>query len=156
MKFSTPVVHVPVSLDHGQLHTWKQLGARYEVNRSEIIRLALARGLPFVGPELKRIQRERAVGERRAEALESTPSTSVSSSVDSSEHLAAYVRTLREIEPNRSAAEVRSLLTVQAKVLGVSPAELDDVVDEVISSMPPLDGDGAHDTHVVDRSQPPD
>ena len=54
----------------------------------------------------------------------------------SSTHLREYANTLRSVDVGHDEAELRVLLTVQAKVLGTPPEDLEDVVDQNLLSLP--------------------
>ena len=70
------------------------------------------------------------------------------------DQLKEYALALRRAGGPRSEAELRLVLTAQAKILRVSPPELDDVVDEVISALP---SDGTVEpASDVDPMEPPD
>ena len=56
----------------------------------------------------------------------------------------------------KAPAELRVLLTAQAKVLPVPVTELEDVVEEVISSIPDGQPSGASSTAAVNPHEPPD
>ena len=61
----------------------------------------------------------------------------------------------RSLDPRRPEAELRLLLTTQAKVLQVPADELEDVVDEVIAMLP-SSGDDADAAEAVERREPPE
>ncbi len=84
----------------------------------------------------------------------STPLSPHAGGLDAADQLKEYALALRRAGGPRSESELRLVLTAQAKILRVSPPELDDVVDEVISAMP-LDG-SAEPASAVDPREPPD
>lgn len=131
------------------------LARKYGATRSEVARLALDTGLDTVIPELRRLQAE------RADAAAFPASASVhrgptAPGIDASEQLREYAVTLRRMAGPKDPDELRVLLTAQAKVLRVPVTEIEDVVDEVVSSMPADESPGAGTGASVNPHEPPD
>ena len=128
------------------------LARKYGATRSEVARLALETGLDTVIPELRRLQAERA----DAGELTALASVSAAPGIDASEQLREYAVTLRRMAGPKDPDELRVLLTAQAKVLRVPVTEIEDVVDEVVSSMPAAESPGARTGASVNPHEPPD
>ena len=144
-------------LTREQIANCNVLAERYHTNRSEVIRVALVTGLPLAWKELRRIQRVRA---SRAATVSEPGRRPVSSEAnaspaDLSDELRQYAETVLVLDPQRPEAELRLLLTTQAKVLQVPADELEDVVDEVITMLPSAAEEDAESEDGVRRSEPP-
>ena len=70
--------------------------------------------------------------------------------------LREYAVTLRQMAGPKDPDELRLLLTAQAKVLRVPVTEIEDVVDEVVSSMPADESSSAGTGASVNPHEPPD
>ena len=131
------------------------LARKYGATRSEVARVAIENGLDMVVPELRRLQAERAdAGELTA--LDSLNGAPTAPGIDASEQLREYAVTLRRMAGPKDPDELRVLLTAQAKVLRVPVTEIEDVVDEVVSSMPADESPGAGTGASVNPHEPPD
>lgn len=102
-----------------------QLSRKYGATRSEGARLALEAGLDQIVPTLRQLYSDRL--ERAPLAAGAAVSGGApASGLDASEHLREYALTLRQVAGPKSAAELRVLLTAQAKVLRVPVIEIED------------------------------
>ena len=132
-----------------------QLSRKYGATRSEAARLALEAGLDQIVPTLRQLYSDRL--ERAPLAVGAAASGAPpASSLDASEQLREYALTLRQMAGPKAPAELRVLLTAQAKVLPVPVTELEDVVEEVISSIPDGQPSGASSTAAVNPHESPD
>ena len=66
-----------------------------------------------------------------------------------------YTDTVLGVDPGRSEAELRLLLTTHAKLLQVPADELEEVVDEVITMLPSTAHADAESEDGVQRREPP-
>lgn len=155
---------VVVFLPEQAVTACKTMAERYGATRSEVVRVALAEGLAPAVPVLERLREVRlleaagAVGARHwrvrgtvrrpargrpRKALD--PDRAVSFLLD-------YGRAVRAADPELSRDGVSAALRLHAQVIGVEPADLDDVVLDALSRTfgePQLQA-------VADPSQPPE
>ena len=89
----------------------------------------------------------------RAEEVRSAsgPAAAPGHAGDPVEELRSYAAALGNLDPDRSVDELRLLLSTQAKMLRIPVEEVDDVVDEIVSSAWPASVGG----HRVDPREPP-
>lgn len=140
------------------------LAARYQSNRSEVVRLALAEGMPGAVEALERLRELRLVEAAGAGAArlwrvrraQKRPGRGRPRSVLDSDRavsmLLEYGRAVRAADSELSRDGVRESLRVHAQVIGVSPDDLDDVLIDVLGQMfgePQVQP-------VADPSQPPE
>ena len=155
MTKAQPLVRTRVYLSPEHISRCKVLADRYHTNRSEVIRVVLDHGLDLVGKELRRLQRARSA--RAAEVLDPSTSGSAPASLpaDRGDQLREYAETLVALDVDRPEAELRLLLTTQAKVLQIPAADLEDAVDEVITMLPSVGDDDVESDDGVQRREPP-
>lgn len=132
-----------------------RLARKYGATRSEVARLALESGLDTILPDLRRLQTERAAAGQLPASAAVTGAASAPG-LDASEQLREYAVTLRQMAGPKDPDELRLLLTAQAKVLRVPVTEIEDVVDEVVSSMPADESSSAGTGASVNPHEPPD
>ena len=154
MTTAARLVRIPVFVTSEQSSRSRLLATKYSCSRSEVLRLAIGRGLRDIVPELRRLHREKLASNEADTLSESTALSPPAGGPDVADQLKEYALALRRAGGPRSEAELRLVLTAQAKILRVSPPELDDVVDEVISALP---SDGTVEpASDVDPMEPPD
>ena len=150
-----PLVRTRVYLTPDHISKCKVLADRYHTNRSEVIRVVLDHALDLVAKELRRLQRARSA--RAAEVLDPPRSgpEAPASPADRGDQLRQYAEALVALDVNRPEAELRLLLTTQAKVLQIPAADLEDAVDEVITMLPSAGDDDVESDDGVQRREPP-
>ena len=150
-----PLVRTRVYLTSEHISKCRVLADRYHTNRSEVIRVVLDHGIHQVAKELRRLQRARSA--RAAEVLDpSRPGTETPASpADRGDQLRQYAETLLGLDVNRPEAELRLLLTTQAKVLQIPAADLEDAVDEVITMLPSAGDEDVESDDGVQPREPP-
>ena len=149
-----PLVRTRVYLTSEHMLKCKVLADRYNTNRSEVIRVALDHGLDLVAKDLRRLQRAR-VARPVAAPGSLPPSATAPATVDFGDQLRQYADTVLGVDPGRSEAELRLLLTTHAKLLQVPADELEDAVDEVITMLPSTAHADVESEDGVQRREPP-
>ena len=133
-----------------------QLARKYGTSRSDVVRLALDRGLDLIVPQLRRAHAERLESALDGGAAVPVALPSAAAGADAADQLREYAQTLRQVSGPRAVPELRGLLTVQAKVLRVPPHEVEDVVEEVLSSLPSEEMPAGASAALVNPHEPPD
>ena len=154
---------VVVFLPPAAVKACTSLADRYGSNRSEVVRLAVAEGMPGAVEALERLRdlrpveagagasrlwrvrgtRKRPGRGRRRTVLD--PDRAVSELLD-------YGRTARAAQPKMREADLEAALRLHALVLGVAPDDIEDVVAHALAQM---FGKPQVET-VADPSQPPE
>ena len=135
------------------------MAARYGSSRSEVLRHAIAEGMPGVRKPLERLRKARleglrAVGDRDAVdvarrrggrpagsvAVPGLEGVDVADRASAVERLVEHGRSVRGLDPHLPVDGVRVALLAYAAVLGVSADDVDDVVDDAMEVVFPDDG----------------
>ena len=135
---------VVVFLPPAAVKACNSLADRYGSNRSEVVRLAVAEGMPGAA----RLWRVRGTRKRPGRSRPRTvldPDRAVSELLD-------YGRTARAAQPKMREADLEAALRLHALVLGVAPDDIEDVVAHALAQM---FGKPQVET-VADPSQPPE
>lgn len=140
------------------------LADRYASNRSEVVRLAVAEGMPGAVEALERLRELRLVEAAgagasrmwRARGARKRPGRGRPRNVLDPDRavsvLLEYGRAVRAAESEITRDGVRESLRLHAQVIGVSPDDLEDVLLEVLGQMfgePQVEA-------IADPSQPPE
>jgi hypothetical protein len=155
---------VVVFLPSAAVKACDTLATRYGSNRSEVVRLAVAEGMPGAVEALERLRDLRLVEAAgsgaarlwRARGAQKRPGRGRPRNVLDPDRavsvLLEYGRAVRAAESEISREDVRESLRLHAQVIGVSPDDLEDVLMEVLGQMfgePQVEP-------VADPSQPPE
>ena len=153
------VVYLPVAA----VKACDQAAAKYASNRSEVIRLAIAEGLTGAVESLERLRSVRlveAAGTGAARVWKARGAAQRSGAVKPAQPmdpdravslLLEYGRAARAADDALDSEQAREGLLMHAQVLGVAPADMDEVLTDVLGQLfgePQLQP-------VADPSQPP-
>ena len=165
MKMKRVVVFLP----EVAVNACDTLAARYGSNRSEVVRLALAEGMPGTVEALERLREVRlveAVGSGaarmwRARGARKSPGRPAPrrgrprKTLDPDRAvsiLLEYGRAVRAADPDVDREGVREAVRLHGQVLGVAPDEMDDVLLDTLGQM----FDEPQVEAVADPSRPPE
>lgn len=141
MSLVEPKARVVVFLPTAVIQRCAALATRYRASRSEILRIAIERGLKDVRPVLRRLERQRPASYQATRGGGSTSSgrarrsTSAPEPVRIYDQLLRYGQSLLSVSPGCDREDARVPLEAQAKVLGADPAALPDLLDDVLSQL---------------------
>lgn len=142
MSLVEPKARVVVFLPTAVIQRCAALATRYRASRSEILRIAIERGLKDVRPVLRRLERQRPESYQATRGGGSTSSGRARRSTPSPpepvriyDQLLRYGQSLLAVSPGCDREDARVPLEAQAKVLGADPAALPDLLDDVLSQL---------------------